>query len=215
MALEFVYRDARDPAGVAVRRAALFPGSWNPPTIAHAAIAEAARAWADEVVWVLPAAMPHKPWDGASFEDRRRMIEHMARSAAGFSATVSQGGLYAEIAREAREFFAPGTEIALVLGRDAAERIANWDYGPEDPEVFEKLVAVHPLLVAARAGEYEPAERHRGRIVTLPFPAHDDVSSSEVRRRMAAGEPWRHLVPPAIAPLVGGIYGIDFPNATK
>ncbi|HYA17639.1 MAG TPA: hypothetical protein VEF06_09245 [Bryobacteraceae bacterium] len=210
MALEFLYRDAAKPA-----RVALFPGSWNPPTIAHAAIARAARSWADEVVWILPRAMPHKTWEGARFEDRRRMIELLARAAEGFSAAVSEGGLYADIAREAREFFAPGTEIALVLGRDAAERIAGWDYGPDAPDAFEKLIAAHPLLVAAREGEYAPEARHRGRIVTLPFPAHDDVSSSEVRRRIAAGEPWRHLVPEGIASLVAGIYGVDSSNATR
>src|ERR1700728_4299275 len=122
MALEFLYRDARDPA-----RVALFPGSWNPPTIAHQAMARAARSWADEVVWILPAAMPHKTWEGAAFKDRRRMIEQMARSSEGFSAAISEGGLYADIAREASEYFAPGTEIALLMGRDAAERIAGWD----------------------------------------------------------------------------------------
>lgn len=203
MALEFLYRDAGDPA-----RVALFPGSWNPPTIAHEAIAGAASSWADEVVWILPAAMPHKTWEGAAFRDRRRMIEQMARSRKKFSAAISEGGLYTDIAREAREHFAPGTEIALLLGRDAAERIAGWDYGPDAADdVFEKLVAAHPLLVASRAGEYEPEERHRGRIITLPFAAHDDVSSSEVRRRIAQHEPWQHLVPAGIVELVARIYG--------
>lgn len=205
MALEFLYRDAKHPA-----RVALFPGSWNPPTIAHAAIARAALNWADEVVWIIPATFPHKSYEGTSFEDRSRLIELMARSHPGFSAAVSQGGLYSEIAAEARPFFGPATEIGLALGRDAAERIATWDYGPENPHAFFHLIRSHPLLVAARTGEYSPPEEHRDRIVRLPLQSLDDVSSTEVRRRMAEHQPWQHLVPPAIVPAIAQIYGIDF-----
>jgi nicotinate-nucleotide adenylyltransferase len=204
VAFEFLYRDAKHPV-----RVALFPGSWNPPTIAHAAIAQAALNWADEVVWVIPATFPHKSYEGTAFEDRSRLIELIARSRPGFSAAVSQGGLYSEIAAEAKSFFGPTTEIGLVLGRDAAERIANWDYGPANPNAFRHLLRDHPLLVAARAGEYEPHEEHRDRIVRLPLQALDDVSSTEVRRRIGERLPWQHLVPPAIAPAVAEFYGID------
>jgi nicotinic acid mononucleotide adenylyltransferase len=38
-------------------------------------------------------------------------------------------------------------------------------------------------------------------------PTFDEVSSTEVRRRIAAGEPWEHLVPESIIELVRGIYG--------
>ncbi len=127
---------------------ALFPGAWNPPTIAHVAIARAARALADEVIWVMPRAFPHKGFEGAGFAARCRMLEILAQQDEGFSAAVSDGGLYAEIADEAREFFGHGAEIVLVCGRDAAERIARWDYGA--PGVFDDLLRRYRLLVAAR-----------------------------------------------------------------
>ena len=193
LALEFLYRGARNPA-----RVALFPGTWNPPTVAHAGIARIARNHADEVIWVLPRTFPHKDFEGADFDARRGMLDILAREHPGFSAAVSEGGLYSEIAREARDYFGPETGIALVLGRDAAERIAAWDYGA--PGVFDDFVRRYKLLVAARRGEYEPAAQHRNFISTLPMESSwDDVSSSEVRRRIAGGKDWRALVPDAIA----------------
>jgi nicotinate-nucleotide adenylyltransferase len=200
LALDFLYRGAGNP-----NRVVLFPGTWNPPTVAHAGIARMARDRADEVVWILPRVFPHKGFENAGFEARCSMLEILARQEAGFSAAVSDGGLYAEIAEEARDYFGPQTEIALALGRDAAERIAAWDYGA--PGVFDNFVRRYKLLVAARRGEYESASHHREFISTLPMEASwDDVSSSEVRRRMSNGENWRVLVPPAIAGIVQDLY---------
>lgn len=203
MALEFLHRAAQNSA-----RVALFPGTWNPPTIAHVDIARMARHHADEVIWILPRVFPHKAFEGAGFAARRMMLETLVRQYAGFSAAISVGGLYHEMAAEARDYFSPETEIALVLGRDAAERIAAWDYGA--PGVFDDFVLRHKLLVAARGGEYAPAGRHRERISKLPMEASwDEVSSSEVRRRIANGEDWRALVPPAIAGIVQDTYRED------
>lgn len=200
MALEFLHRVAGDPA-----RVVLFPGTWNPPTVAHVEIGRAAAREFGEVIWILPRALPHKDFEGAGFEVRCAMIQALARAYPGFSAALSEGGLYTEIAAEAREYFGPKTEIALVLGRDAAERIANWDYGRAG--VFDDLVRRHKLLVAARQGEYVPAGHHAERIERLPMAASwDEVSSSELRRRIAAGEPWRHLAPPVIAEMVVNLY---------
>jgi nicotinate-nucleotide adenylyltransferase len=202
LALEFIYRGGTNPA-----RVALFPGAWNPPTRAHLEIARAARRFTDEVVWVLPRAFPHKQFEGAGFAARRRMLEKLISTSDGdgLSMAVSDGGLYAEIAAEAREFYGPNPEISLVCGRDAAERIAAWDYGT--PGVFDEMVRRYRLLVAARHGEYEPPGRHSHRIVTLPMDkGWNDVSSSEVRRRIANGGDWRALVPPQITLLVEELY---------
>jgi nicotinate-nucleotide adenylyltransferase len=203
LALEFLYRGAVNPA-----RVALFPGAWNPPTRAHVEIARAARLQADEVVWVLPRAFPHKDFEGAGFDARARMLTMLAESSdepPGFSAAVSDAGLYAGIADEAREFFGPEVEIALVCGRDAAERMATWDYGA--PGVFDEMLRRYRLLVAARQGEYQPGAHYSGRIARLGMETGwDEVSSSEVRRRIAQGEDWRTLVPPVLAALIEDLY---------
>ncbi|MDP9053360.1 MAG: adenylyltransferase/cytidyltransferase family protein [Acidobacteriota bacterium] len=198
--LEFLYRKAPHPAHVV-----LFPGAWNPPTLAHVAIAKAALRQADEVIWVMPRVLPHKNFEGPGFQARCRMMEAVVRQTPGFSAAVSEGGLYAEMAAEARENFGLDTKVAFALGRDAAERISGWDYGR--PGVFEEFLGQHKLLVAARQGEYAPAARHAASISALPMEASwDEVSSSEVRRRIAGGEAWHNLVPQVIIPMVESLY---------
>ncbi len=190
MALSFQHRASDRPPN----RVALFPGAWNPPTVAHLAIAGAALTWAEEVIWLLPRAFPHKSFDGATFEDRLLMLRQIAADQPGFSVAVTDRGLYIEMADEAREFFGPAPEIALLCGRDAAERIASWDYGR--PGVFDRMLESYTLLVAGRDGDYLPASRHAGRVIALPMGASfDEVSSTEVRDRIRRGAGWRHLVP--------------------
>jgi len=203
MALELIHRGATDPS-----RVALFPGAWNPPTIAHLELSRAALSRVDEVVWVLPRAFPHKSFEGAGFVQRCRMMDRVAGEHHGIAVAVSDGGLYLEIAAEAREAYQPSTEIMLLCGRDAAERIADWDYGK--PGVFDEMLEKHRLLVAARAGEYVPPARHLRRIECISLvPGTEDVSSSEVRRRIRDGEVWEHLVPPSIVTLVREFYGLN------
>ncbi|HZL57130.1 MAG TPA: hypothetical protein VFC21_08620, partial [Bryobacteraceae bacterium] len=170
------------PGNRAISRVALFPGAWNPPTVAHVAIARAALAWADEVIWTLPRAFPHKVFEGADFAERLAMLRQLAEPEPRFSVAVADRGLYVEIADEARGVLAPEIEIGLLCGRDAAERIAAWDYGR--PGVFEDTIQRYPLLVASRAGDYLPDARHAARIVTLTMErTFDDVSSTEIRER--------------------------------
>jgi nicotinate-nucleotide adenylyltransferase len=184
-------------------RIALFPGAWNPPTVAHVEIARAALGHAGEVVWLLPRAFPHKGFEGASFDQRLEMLCRIAEGEPGFSVAVAEGGLYLEMAEEARGYFGPEPELALLCGRDAAERIAAWDYGREG--VFDEMVDRYPLLVAGRAGGYLPHARHADRVRAL-IVNRDEVSSTEVRARIAGGGPWRELVPEVIWDMASGIY---------
>lgn len=187
-------------------RLAVLPGTFNPPTRAHLALARAALAVAEEVLFVLPRALPHKGWEGADFKDRLRMLEVAAAGEARFSIGASRRGLFVEIARECREIYGQRVRLSFVCGRDAAERIVGWDYGT--PGAIEGMLEEFDLLVAAREGSYQPPECLRARVRPLSLPALDAVSATEVRRRMAGGEPWEHLVPEAVAPLARAVYGL-------
>lgn len=205
MAIAFHYRAPGVPRQHHNRRIALFPGAWNPPTVAHAAIARAALGWAGEVIWILPRAFPHKSFEGADFEARLSMLETLAQSEPGFSVAIADGGLYIDIADEARAFFGDSREIALLCGRDAAERIATWDYGKSG--VFDDMLERYPLLVAARAGDYVPLAHHQERIIRVALSNEfDEVSSTEVRDRIRRGDSWQELVPAAIRHPVAAIY---------
>lgn len=199
--MEFFRRTAGSP-----RKLGVFPGTFNPPTRAHLALARAALAEVDEVVFVLPRAFPHKPYEGAAFEDRVRMLESALGGEPRFSIAASGGGLFVDIARECRRACGAGAELFFLCGRDAAERIVNWDYGR--PGAFLEQLREYGLLVAPRQGAYEPPPAMRSRIWTLGVePGWDEVSASMVRDRIARDEPWEHLVPEAAVPLVRTIYG--------
>lgn len=186
-------------------RLALFPGAWNPPTTAHLALATAALDWADEAVLVIPRAFPHKGFGDVGLAQRLEMLGLVAAADPRLSVATTDGGLYREMADEARAALGPAPEIALVCGRDAAERIATWDYGR--PGFFEEMIELYPLLVAGRLGHYVPDAAHAARIVTLPVAgSFDHVSSTEVRGRLASGYDLDGLVPAAIEPLVRRLY---------
>jgi hypothetical protein len=87
-------------------------------------------------LFVLPRSFPHKRYEGATFEDRVKMLETAAAALLGnlpYSIASTEGGLFIEIARECREAYGPGVRLLFLCGKDAAERAANWDYGQPAP----------------------------------------------------------------------------------
>jgi len=198
--MEFLLRPAGKP-----QRLGILPGSFNPPTRAHLALAEAALEQVDEVALVLPRTLPHKIYHGASFAQRVAMLCATVDRHPRLVAAAADGGLFVEIARECVRAYGSGVALDFICGRDAAERVVNWDYG--DPDAIARILSEFSLLVAARQGEFQPPACLADRIRALPMTAEvDDISASEVRRRIAAGEHWEHLVPAAIVPMVREIY---------
>jgi nicotinate (nicotinamide) nucleotide adenylyltransferase len=186
------------------KRVGVLPGSFNPPTIAHIELAHAAAAHVDEVVCVLPRVFPHKEYFGASLEERVELLRAVGL-AVPHSIAVSEQGLFIDIARECREHYGEQTTLYFLCGRDAAERIMTWDYGRAG--VVEEMLAEFQLLVAPRGGQFRPPGKLRHRVHELNLgDEHGDVSSTEVRERIAIGESWEHLVPKPIAQRVREIY---------
>jgi len=114
-------------------------------------------------------------------------------------------GLFVEIAEECRQAYGEHTRLTFLCGRDAAERIAGWDYG--QPGAFARMLEQFDLLVAARHGEYTIPEPFRHAIQSLPLGGHfDHISASQVRDRIREGGSWEHLVPPEVRECVAAIY---------
>jgi nicotinate-nucleotide adenylyltransferase len=180
-----------------IRRIGVLAGAFNPLTRAHLALADAAAKVLDEVVLVVPRSYPHKQFHGAALEDRIEMLKLSGRRV-----EIAQSGLFIDIARELHQ---PDAELFFICGKDAAERVVDWDYG--EPGAIDTMLEEFSLLVAERGETYAPPEHLRHRVHHLALDEDlSDVSSTEVRRRVAAGEPWEHLVPSAIAPRVRTIY---------
>ena len=185
-------------------RIGILAGSFNPPTIAHLELARAASACVDLIVCVVPRVFPHKPYSGATLEQRVEMLE-AAGLAIPHDIASTERGLFIDIARECREHYGAQAELSFICGRDAAERILHWDYGR--PGVVEEMLGEFELLVAPRGGHFSPPEEFRHRIHPLNIgEGHEAVSSTEVRERIARGEPWEDLVPEKIRERVREIY---------
>lgn len=165
---------------------------------------EAAAGHLDEVLCVVPRVFPHKLYHGATLDDRLQMLSALAPRLP-YSIAVADRGLFIDIARECREAYGPGSDLVFICGRDAAERIIEWDYG--EPGAVQKMLEEFRLLVATRQGHYQPPSHLAHRVAALDMPhAFDDVSATEVRERIRKGQPWEHLVPDAIRLMVERIY---------
>lgn len=199
--MDFFRRATGTPSVLAV-----FPGAFNPPTIAHLEMAREALSTADEVLFVVPRRFPHKHFHGATLDDRVTLLGEAIMDEPRFSIGASDRGLFLEIAGETRAAYGSDTRLCLLCGRDAAERIVGWDYG-DLPDIRTQLEC-YELLVADRGQPYTAPDRLHDRIGHLKLPdSLGDVSSSEVRRRIVQAEPWEHLVPPGIRNRVAALYG--------
>ncbi|MGE0877922.1 MAG: nicotinate-nucleotide adenylyltransferase [Acidimicrobiia bacterium] len=98
---------------------------------------------------------------------------------------------------------APGRELFLVLGADAARNTGTW-------VAVERCQAMATLVVVSRAGDPgQPADPAAWRWSNVEIPWLD-ISSSDLRQRLADGRPVDGLVPPAALALIRerGLYGV-------
>jgi nicotinic acid mononucleotide adenylyltransferase len=198
--MDLVQRGALD-----ARRVALLPAAWNPPTLAHLALADAAFDFADEVLLVLPRVFPHKEFEHAGFDVRLEWLQRIAACREGLGVGVTRGGLFLDMARALRTADSRVEQVYIVCGRDAAERFIGWPYDGE-PNAIEQL-REFSLLVAPRGAPFIVPDAYRGSIHALHLdPKLQRISSTEIRERIGRGEPWAHLVPDEIAGEVGAIY---------
>jgi len=185
---------------------ALLPGSFNPPTIAHLGLAQAALTRVATVVFTLPRTFPHKRFDGVDHAGRLALLQALTTSEPRFAVALSDGGLFVEIARELRQLHPSTGEVHLLCGRDAAERVLNWNYPETLP--FSSQLEEYRLLVAARQGEFDPPPEIECRTERLITESNwDDISATDIRQSIQCGGAWRHLVPEQIHGHVAKLYG--------
>ncbi len=190
----------------ASRSIAVFCGAFHPPTVAHVALANAARSVVDEVVWVMPERFPHKGYEGVALPARLRMV----LESTGDAVAVSRESLFFSIAGEVEETL-PGRSVQLLIGEDGARRIVEWDYGLDaigHAEYLESNLKKYRILSARRQEAWALPEELAAYFGWLEVEAAMEViSSTEVRQRIACGGDWEILVPEGIRSQVRRLYG--------
>ena len=205
-------RPERTPSSVV-----LVAGSFDPVTVAHVGIADAAAAVvnADLVVLVYaartlpkdPSAPPPLLDEGSRIEALRRLAAARARYALG----LCSHGLLAEQVEAAVARF-PGARISLAVGSDKLVQLLDPSWYEDRDAVLAQMLDRADVHFAVRAGDELAVTRAldsvrdaawRDRIRRLAAP--DDiagVSSRVFRELFANGEDPRDLVPPEVLPML-------------
>jgi nicotinate-nucleotide adenylyltransferase len=181
-------------------------GTFDPPHVGHLILAEEARLQAglSRVLWV-PAGVP---WRKAArvvspVDDRVEMVRRAIAGNGRFELCTLEaerpGPSYMVETLVALKERHPGSSLALIVGSDALQDLPSWNEA-------QRLLSVARLLVARRSDDGEElvsgVERAlpgvAERVVWIDMP-RIDISSTELRRRVADGQGVRYLVPDAVA----------------
>ena len=185
---------------------ALFGGSFNPPHVAHQMVCLfVLETEAVDAVWMTPTYKHPFAKELTSFDDRVAMCE---RAAAPFGGRVAVSRIEEEVAQRAGFVVSrtldtlqairvahPAVGLRLVVGADILAERDKWHR-------WDDVVQLAPLIVVGRSGHAMPAgTAHLG----LDMP---EVSSSEIRARLARGESALPLVPRSVMEYIGerGLY---------
>ena len=181
----------------------LLGGTFDPFHNGHLAAARAAMECAhlDRVIFIPSAKPPHRPPAIASPEQRLEMctlaIQHEAKLEVSKIEQKRGGTSYTvDTLKEIRRL-QPNDELFLILGWDAARLFETWHEPDRVREMASVVVVARPGSDAPREEDLKPVGLD-GRGVTLCLRPTPDISASEIRRAVAAGESITGKVPAAV-----------------
>ncbi len=196
-------------------RIGILGGAFNPPHIGHLIGAQEALVGLelDRVVFVPVGTAPHRELQPDPGPDVR--LDLVERAIAGderFSASRieldREGPSYTVDTLRALRAENADDELFLILGGDQAAALPSW-HEPEEVLSLATLAVIERAswsrnAIGIRIGGLRGARGVR----YLEMPAIQ-VSSSLIRRRVAAGQPIRYLVPDGVAEAIEehGLYG--------
>jgi len=181
-------------------------GSFDPPQNGHLALARAAleQLPIDRLVVLVAADPGHR----ATVADAETRLELAQAAFSGLGEVVLDPNAFTVDAVQGGRF----GDALFIVGADEGADFPSW----EDPE---KVLRWVKLAVGTRSGYPPPdLERYGDRVVAFEL-ASPPVSSSEVRERVARGQPIDELVPEAVAGAISRLglyrgYTTDDPERT-
>jgi len=167
----------------------LLGGTFDPPHNGHLALAKAALSQLPiDRLLVLVAERPGHRDVVADAETRLKLAQAAFE---GLEVELDPHPFTVDTVRDGRY-----DDAVFVVGADQAAALDRW----REPEEVLKHVK---LGVGTRSGYPEPELERRYGDRVIPFQlASPPISSSDVRARVARGEPIDDLVPPAVARLI-------------
>jgi nicotinate-nucleotide adenylyltransferase len=188
------------------RRLGVFGGTFDPPHLGHLIVAIDAleRLELDRVLLVPAADPPHKP--SGAFATAGQRLARTRAAVAGDprfevdDLEIRRGGVSftVDTLRSLRDR-QPDAELYLLIGYDQFRSFATW----REPAEIARLAR---LAVLARSGETVAGSSAYGEL-GVPV-TRIDISSTEIRRRVAAGLSIRYFVPGPVRSIIeeDGLY---------
>ena len=171
-------------------RRAVYPGSFDPPTIAHVAIALATieQCRCDSLSFVLSHGALGKEDRDATIADRRNALAELFAHDHRFDVVTTPARLIAEIAA--------GYDV-VVVGADKWQQILDPQWYPDGESGRDRAVATLPHIALTprppvMISPHPSGDVSRITILALPNPELAAVSSSAVR---AGNREWRAQPP--------------------
>ncbi len=134
-------------------RRGIFPGSFNPPTIAHLAISQAAlhQHDLDVVIWsVSKVALAKEHIDRPRLADRMAVLKQIAQDIDWLEASLTKSQLLSDTAN--------GFDV-VIMGADKWHQIHDIEFYNNDPAQRDASIAALPTVaVAPRPPHRTPAE---------------------------------------------------------
>ena len=183
------------------RRIGIFGGTFDPPHVGHLVAAIDARDALDlDVVLLVVANVPWQKVGARQIspaEDRLAMVAAAVEDAPGLEVSdieVRRGGdsYTADTLAELRAA-EPDAELFVILGDDAAAGLTTWNR-------YEEVAAEAHLVVVDRPGPRRELDA-RFEWIRVDIPELE-ISSTELRERVAEGRSIRYLTPPGVASVV-------------
>jgi nicotinate-nucleotide adenylyltransferase len=173
-------------------RVALYGGSFDPPHVGHVMATSLVLATQPiDALWMVPCFQHAFDKPLSPFEHRHQMCRLALQSLDPARVDVSDverqmGGTSHTIDTvKYLQSHYPDTQFDLVVGTDIFEERASW-------KSFDELTSMCRFIVIGRQ-DYAPPDDIEA---TPPLP---NVSSTDVRRRLASGEDVSNLTPKAVA----------------
>jgi nicotinamide-nucleotide adenylyltransferase len=186
-------------------RVGLMPGSYNPPTEAHVALAKAGRAAGLKAVYYLLSkrTVNKEQVSGIPLDDRLELLRRLAEPE-GDGVVFDNRGLYVDHAAVMRRALPRATELTFLVGFDKIVQIFDPRYYDDRDAALSELFDLASFLVAPR-GESDESDlralldrpenrRFAERVRGIPLAeVHRHSSSTRVREGGAED------VPPVVA----------------
>jgi len=190
-------------------RLGIFGGTFDPPHVGHLVTAVNVRhdLGLDRVLLVVAG----RPWQKLGTRELSSAADRFAMVAAAVGSVEGLEASAIEIDRPGMSFTAdtlatlrdqdPSRELFLILGSDAAAGLPTWDRADEVRSLATLVVVDRP---GTRSGAPQPGwSWERVEVPRL------EVSSTELRARVAEGRPLDYLLTPAVIAAIEarGLYG--------